>query len=193
MKKLIKYILMKIRPILNLILLIFYDKEYIKGRHFEINFSGYGYALRSIWIKNILRISPPHKWPTALSCNLLNSKNIFFHPDDLNNFQSPGTYFQNSKGCIHLGRGTYIAPNVGIITANHNAQDLDSHEEGRDVIIGEKCWIGMNSIILPGVILGNGTIVAAGSVVTKSFLEGGILIGGIPAKKIKKYESIPIN
>ncbi|WP_259756635.1 acyltransferase [Pseudomonas sp. GCEP-101] len=104
----------------------------------------------------------------------------------MNNFQSPGTYFQNFKGHIHIGKGSYIAPNVGIITSNHDLMDLDKHSISEDVVIGRKCWIGMNSVILPGVELGDATIVAAGSVVTKSFKEGNIVIGGCPAKEIKK-------
>ncbi|MDT4068951.1 type 8 capsular polysaccharide synthesis protein Cap8J, partial [Staphylococcus aureus] len=57
---------------------------------------------------------------------------------------------------------------------------------GEDVKIGNYSWIGMNSVILPGVELGEHTIVGAGSVVTKSFPEGNVVIGGNPAKIIKK-------
>lgn len=46
----------------------------------------------------------------------------------------------------------------------------------------------MNSVILPGVQLGKGTVVAAGSVVTKSFLQGNCIIGGSPAKFIKNLD-----
>ena len=46
----------------------------------------------------------------------------------------------------------------------------------------------MNSVILPGVVLGPHTVVAAGAVVTKSFEEGYCVIGGTPAKMIKKIE-----
>ena len=101
-----------------------------------------------------------------MSCVISRPENIKFHPDDLNNFQSPGIYLQNFSAKIVLGRGTYIAPNVGLITANHRALDLDSHEPGRDIVIGERCWIGMGAVILPGVHLGDRTIVAAGAVVT---------------------------
>lgn len=81
-----------------------------------------------------------------------------------------------------IGRGTYIGPNVGLITANHDPEDLDRHKPGRDVIIGEHCWIGMNAVILPGCVLGPQTIVGTGPVVTKSFPLGHCYITGVPAR-----------
>ena len=89
-------------------------------------------------------------------------------------------------GSIDIGRGTYIAPNVGLITANHDLADLSQHVEAKPIILGEKCWIGMNSVILPGVHLGPHTIVGAGSVVTKSFPDGNFVIAGNPAKIIRE-------
>lgn len=56
---------------------------------------------------------------------------------------------------------------------------------GKKVVIGDKSWIGMNSLILPGVILGSNTIVGGGSVVTKSFPQGHCVIAGNPAKLLK--------
>jgi acetyltransferase-like isoleucine patch superfamily enzyme len=52
------------------------------------------------------------------------------------------------------------------------------------VIIEDDCWVGANSIILPGVTIGQGSIIAAGSVVTKD-VEAFSIVGGVPAKKIK--------
>ena len=49
----------------------------------------------------------------------------------------------------------------------------------------KNCWIGFNAVILPGVILGDNTIVGAGSIVTKSFESGHCVIAGNPAKIIK--------
>lgn len=177
-------------PVLRFIVCLFYNKQYIKGRYFDNSYFGYKLALKSIWVKNILRVGVPHQFPTALNCHISNSYNIEFHPDDINNFQSPGTYYQNFKAKIFLGKGSYIGPNVGIITANHVIGNLDKHEEGKDVIIGEQCWIGMNSVILPGVILGKNVVVAAGSVVNKSFEDGNVIIGGTPAKILKRLDQL---
>ncbi|MDD3999766.1 MAG: DapH/DapD/GlmU-related protein [Bacilli bacterium] len=98
-----------------------------------------------------------------------------------------GNYFQSLGAKIFIGKGTYIAPNVGIITTNHDIKNPEKHVIGQDVIIGANCWIGMNAMILPGVKLGDHTVIGAGAVVTKSFPEGFCVIAGNPAKKIKEF------
>lgn len=55
----------------------------------------------------------------------------------------------------------------------------------RDIKIGNNVWIGANSIILPGVVVEDNVVIAAGTVVTKS-LDSGYIYGGVPAKLIKK-------
>ena len=167
------------------LLSLFYDKSYLKGKYFEKSYAGFLWAFKGIIYQKILRFNSHVPWPMIPFSTISNPNNIEFNIDDLNNFQSPGCYFQNFRAKIFIGKGTYIGPNVGIITANHKIQNLDEHEAGKDVIIGKNCWIGMNSVILPGVILGDRTIVGAGSVVTKSFPEGNCIIAGVPAKKIK--------
>lgn len=174
-----------LRPFAKNILKVWFDKNHISGRHYDIGFSGFVWALRSVWQRNILRLAPPMPWPIALSCHVSNPNNINFHPDNLDNFQSPGAYFQCINAKIIMGRGVYIGPNVGIITANHDPDNLDLHLEGKNVVIGDDCWIGMNSVLLPGVILGKKTIVGAGSVVTKSFPEGGVVLCGVPARVVR--------
>lgn len=75
-----------------------------------------------------------------------------------------------------------------MITENHNVYNLDYHDITQDIKIGNHCWIGMNSVILPGVTLGDYTIVGAGAVVTKSFVEGYCIINGVPSKKIRNLD-----
>jgi hypothetical protein len=180
-----KSLLRRIAPGFTFFLRLFFEKKYLNGQYFTGSLVGCRWALKALWVRNVLRLAPALPWPAVHSCHVSNPRNIIFHPDDLNNFQSPGTYFQNFKAVITLGRGTYIGPNVGIITANHDLDDLAAHASGQDVTIGEGCWLGMNSVILPGVVLGARTIVAAGAVVTHSFPDGGVVIGGVPAKVLK--------
>jgi hypothetical protein len=184
MKSFLKFIINHSRPIILFGLSFFFDKKYLQGRHFYKGYAGYLWCLRAIWQRNILRLGCPLPFPVSLTVTISNYKNINFHPDDLNNFQTGGTYFQNFDGLIKLGRGCYIAPNVGLITANHDPLQLDKHMPAKNIEIGEECWIGMNVVILPGIILGPNTIVGAGSVVTKSFPLGGVVIAGNPAKII---------
>lgn len=174
-----------LRPFGKLFFRIWFEEEYISGKYFNNGFSGFLWGFRAVWSRNILRLARPMPWPVALTCYISNPDNIKFHPDSLNNFQSPGTYFQCINAKIILGRGVYIGPNVGIITSNHDFRDLDLHSKGKDVRIGDECWIGMNSVLLPGVVLGNKTIVGAGSVVTKSFPNGGVMVCGNPAKVVR--------
>jgi len=103
-------------------------------------------------------------------------------------FSVKGNYFLYRVEKIHIGHNTWIGPNVGIITQNHDLANLYHFQPPKDVIIGNGCWIGMNSVILPGIILGDHTIVGAGSVVTRSFPEGKIVIAGNPARLLKKIE-----
>lgn len=174
-----------VRYTLKFFLKFFFASRYLDGHYFNDNFIGYRFAFRSIWQRNILKLDRPLPFPAIAGCNISNTERIHFDIDDLHNFQVRGGYFQNYDADIFIGKGTYIAQNVGIITSNHNYYDLSKKECGKNVIIGDKCWIGMNSVILPGVKIGNRTIIGAGSVVTKSFPEGNCIIAGNPAKKIK--------
>lgn len=168
---------------------IFYKKQYYYGKWFQGKYGGF-MAPGWKWIcKDVFerKYNPKVPWPCSSQIRVVNYDKIHFHPDDVNIFQGVGNYFQAwDGGEIYIGKGTWIAMNVGIITTNHSIYDPDKHDVPKDVVLGEKCWIGMNSIILPGVVLGNNTTVGAGSVVTKSFPEGNCVIAGSPAKIIKR-------
>lgn len=185
MRRLFKRIFLHLSPLFYVFFWIFYDRKYLQGRHFDPGPAGYIWCFKSIWQRSLLRLALPMPFPAGLGCYVSNWRNIHFHCDDLNNFQSSGTYFQNFAGNIYIGKGCYIAPNVGIITANHDPLDLDKHSLAQDVVLGTDCWVGMNSVILPGVVLGPSTVVGAGSVVTKSFRDGYCVIAGNPAKLIR--------
>lgn len=173
--------------IANTIGRLIYPRKIFTGKHFKNIFNdGWKWICGGIFYQKILGYNRHIRFPVNFR-TIISSNNIEFDSNDLNNFQHFGCYFQNFNGKIKIGKGTFIAPNVGIITSNHDINDLSKHQNGKDVVINEDCWIGMNSVILPGVILGKHTIVGAGSVVTKSF-DGNCVIAGNPAKKIKDLE-----
>lgn len=108
-----------------------------------------------------------------------------------------GTTFNNdvhinaSKGgVINIGVSCLIGPGVMLFTANHTYSDTASfiREQGDDIgdiIIGDDCWLGANSIITSGVRIGKGSIVGAGSVVTKDIGDY-VVAAGVPARVIKQ-------
>lgn len=94
------------------------------------------------------------------------------------------------NGPVTIGDRVNMGPNVVVYTRNHsfNRTDIPMQQQGFGVIkpvtIGNDVWLGRSVIILPGVKIGNGCIVGAGSVVTKS-CEPYTIIAGNPAKTIK--------
>lgn len=99
---------------------------------------------------------------------------------------SGNCYIQALNGVI-IGDNTIFAPGVKIISSNHDKNDLNKHIENQPVKIGKNCWLGANAIILPGVNLGDNVIVGAGSIVTKSFKSGSVIVGN-PAQLISMSE-----
>lgn len=100
-------------------------------------------------------------------------------------FFNSGCKFQDQGG-IFIGNDVLIGHNVVVATLNHF---IDPDRRGgmtpKPVRIGNKVWIGSNSTILPGVSIGNGSIVGAGSVVTKDVPSGSIVAGN-PARLLRK-------
>ncbi|SDW45913.1 Hexapeptide repeat of succinyl-transferase [Lutibacter oricola] len=112
----------------------------------------------------------------------------------------PGTVLSAIKGHIKIGSFCSIGQNVSIQESYHNYNNVSSYLIGKNIlkdndsddfiskgniIIEEDVWIGSNSIILSGVRIGRGSVIAAGSIVTKNVPRYSIY-GGNPAKEIKK-------
>ena len=139
-----------------------------------------------MWFKQKVRGYNYHAyWPMNFTSRVTHVKNILVGKGSFPGFM-PGCYIQGI-GNIYIGNYSIFSANVGIISANHNLYDSSLHDTA-EVHIGNYCWVGMNVVILPGVRLGDYTIVGAGSVVTKSFPEGYCVIGGNPARIIKSLD-----
>ncbi|HRO07528.1 MAG: acyltransferase [Bacteroidia bacterium] len=90
---------------------------------------------------------------------------------------------------ISIGNGVRIAAEVVIMTADHTYADknIPVNKQAyiyKDVFIDDLVWIGRRSIILPGVTIGKGAIIAAGSIVNKN-VGNYEIVGGVPCKHIK--------
>ena len=93
-------------------------------------------------------------------------------------------------GPVTIGSHVNLAQGITVTALNHNFEESSKRidEQGvttKPVIIGNDIWIGANAVILPGVSIGDHSVVAAGAVVTKD-VHPHSLVAGVPAKIIKK-------
>lgn len=130
-------------------------------------------ALFGYKVPDTFRVFPPFN--TDFGKNILVEENVFINA---------GCQFQDQGGII-IGEGSLIGHNVVLATLNH-----DLNPERRQICIpapikiGKNVWIGSNSTVLPGVQIGDNSVIAAGAVVTKDVPENTI-VGGVPARFIK--------
>lgn len=95
------------------------------------------------------------------------------------------------NGDITIGNDVVMGPDVVMMATSHEFSRLDVpiNQQGakpeEPIVIDDDCWIGTRVIILPGVHIGRQCVVAAGAVVTHSF-AGGCILGGVPARVLKK-------
>jgi acetyltransferase-like isoleucine patch superfamily enzyme len=87
---------------------------------------------------------------------------------------------------IYIGRGVQIGPRVSFETVNHFLKnDFSWGREIESIFVEDYVWIGSGAIITPGIRIGEGSVVAAGAVVVKD-ISPYTMVGGVPAKEIKK-------
>ena len=116
-------------------------------------------------------------------------------PGDIvvNEMVNIGTYSHiDGHGGVEIGKNTLLARNVEILSGSHIFKDpaVPIRFQGTELkktIIGEDVWLGSQVIVLPGVTIGDGTVVGAGAVVTKNIPDHSIA-SGVPAKVIRKRE-----
>lgn len=163
-----------------------YDRRYLRGRWFDASTKGWRWCWRDAFMQKVIGYNRHVPYPVSHRNAVGDPGLILFDPEDLHIFQNFGCYFQAYHAPIRIGKGTWIASNVGIITENHNPSCVAEHLPAQPVTIGENCWIGMNAVLLPGVTLGDGTVVGAGSVVTHSFPQGHCVVAGNPARVLRE-------
>ena len=120
---------------------------------------------------------PP--FTTDCGINIHLEKNVFINS---------GCRFQDQGG-IYIGENSLIGHNVLLATLNHNVDPYNRADiHPKPIHIGKRVWIGSGSIVLPGITIGDNSIVGAGSVVTKDIPPNAIYAGN-PAKFIKMIDN----
>ena len=167
-----------------------------------------GQIIRRYWLKFKFNITTYHQHFIGIGAQFISPKYIKIYGklmlSDFCYFNADGGYIQighnvafnrnvninaSCGGKIIIGNNCLIGPGVTMRTANHNYSraDINIQDQGHtaeDILIEEDCWLGANCIILGGVQIKKGAIIAAGAVVTKN-VESFTVVGGVPAKLIK--------
>jgi acetyltransferase-like isoleucine patch superfamily enzyme len=94
-----------------------------------------------------------------------------------------GGCFLDCRGGINIGNNVDITLGVKILTEDHDVRSSDYKTRSRSVNLSNGCVIGSFSLILPGIVMSENSVLGAGSVLTKSISEG-LIYGGSPAKEI---------
>lgn len=99
------------------------------------------------------------------------------------------------QGTITIGDRVGLSPQISVITSSHSVGSPSNRVgelQALPVVIKDGAWIGVRCTILPGVTIHEGAVVAAGAVVTKD-VPPNTIVGGVPAKVIKKLEGDAIS
>ena len=144
------------------------------------------YEAQSVFLEKMLGAKGEKVW-IAKTFNCDNGKNIFIG----NNFTGNYNLTILDIREVWIGDNVMIGPNTLITTVGHPLTPMGRRKHmgiAKPVRIGNDVWIGGNVTILPGITIGNNVVIAAGAVVTKDVPDNS-LVGGVPAKLIKKLEN----
>jgi acetyltransferase-like isoleucine patch superfamily enzyme len=113
------------------------------------------------------------------SCELRDPRNIV-----IGDFTSIGDHcILDGRGGLTIGNSVNFSTGVWIWTMQHAVNDSAFGIESAPVVIEDYAWISCRTVLLPGVRIGKGAVVAAGAVVTKA-VDAYSIVGGVPAKRI---------
>lgn len=105
-----------------------------------------------------------------------------------NVFINSGCRFQDQGG-IRIGDGAFIGHGVILATLNHDLNpEKRSDTLPAPIVIGKKVWIGAGATIIPGVTIGDNSVIAAGAVVLRD-VPANVIAGGVPAKVIREIKA----
>jgi maltose O-acetyltransferase len=115
-----------------------------------------------------------------MGCRFLHGRKVFLGDRNVINHDC---LFDGRRYRIVTGTDVSIGPAATILTLGHDPSSSSFADKGGDVIIGDRAWIGYGALVLPGVEIGEGAVIAAGAVVTKN-VDPFMIVGGNPAQVI---------
>lgn len=121
-----------------------------------------------------------HGTSVQMGCRFLNGRKVFLGERNIVNF---GCLLDGRRYRITTGNDVSIGPEAAILTLGHDPQSGKFEDLGGDVAIGDRAWIAYRAIVMPGVRIGEGAVVAAGSVVTGDVGDYQI-VAGAPARPV---------
>ena len=164
--------------------------EFRNDGHLRIGIGSFG--LTSARDETVIRIRPGARFVVDGQVNLHRGSRIVVdagelligHQTMVNGF----TKILVATG-VTIGSGCNIAWNVQILDTDFHAVHVDGQPQPHTapIVIGDHVWIGTNSLVLKGVTVGDGAVVAAGSVVTRD-VPASTLVAGVPAKPVRTIE-----
>jgi acetyltransferase-like isoleucine patch superfamily enzyme len=135
--------------------------------------------VRIFFYRNIMKFKLDKEASIFMGAWITSSGNFIMHGPSVIN----GRCHIDTRGGIEIGKNVSISPQVSLVTGDHDIQDPMFKARFKKITIEDHVFIGFKAIILPGVTLGRGAVVCAGSVVTKD-VPPLTIVGGVPAKYI---------
>jgi maltose O-acetyltransferase len=165
---------------------MFWLSYYLFARHLPRSNVPYSFGskrIRSFLLKHLFR-------KFGLNVNI-EPKVIFYNLSESEIGDDSGIGMNSHIGTVKIGAGVMIAQNLIALTQNHEFADTNipmfkqGKAKDRPIVIEDDVWIGARVILMPGVRIEKGSIIGAGSVVTKD-VPPYTIVGGNPAREIRK-------
>lgn len=138
-------------------------------------------TFRLFLYKNILQMNIGHKVVIHRNCEIRSGLNITIGEGTI---IGDNTILDGNGGIV-IGNNVNVSSNSSLYSSQHMVQSSLFEGEYKEIKVGDRCWISSNTVVLPGVIIGEGAVLASGAVATKN-LDSFTVYGGVPAKEIKK-------
>jgi len=169
-------------------------RKYINFTYKDLRAIGLGTVLVNFIIQKIFRVncSLPFMLHYTSRVNCPSGIKIDRSKESSSVYQcfasSNGCYMNGFNG-IEISKNVIFASGVKLLSTNHDFAKRQKKTKNTPIIINKNVWLGANVVVLPGVVIGENSIIGAGSIVTKDIASNVIAVGN-PAVVIKKLKTL---